>query len=84
MVVEELQPRRLGCHFVDYLGYLLWLLLVEGHRYEPFDSLTMVEGYWSQGFWGVVTGCMAERTPWHNSEYPTGHSGDTGEASLLP
>jgi hypothetical protein len=54
MVLEELQPCRLGRHPVDYVGNLLWLLLVEGHRYEPFDSLTVVEGYRSQGLWGVM------------------------------
>jgi len=47
--VEKLESRGLGRYSVHYMGSLLWLLLVEGHRHEPHDLVQMVAGHGSQG-----------------------------------
>jgi hypothetical protein len=47
--MEKLESRGVGTHSINYVGGLLWLLLVEGHRYESYDAFEMVEGYGSEG-----------------------------------
>jgi len=60
MVLEELESRGLGRHSVDDMGYLLWLLLVEGYRHEFHDVLEVVEGYGEEGLWEVRIGAWLE------------------------
>jgi hypothetical protein len=51
--MEKLESRGVGTHSINYLGGLLWLLLVEGHRYESYDVVEVVESDRSEGVWGV-------------------------------
>jgi hypothetical protein len=54
VVLEELEPRGLGSDPIDYMGRLLWLLLVEGNRHKPHDALKVVEGHGSEGSWCLI------------------------------
>jgi hypothetical protein len=58
--LEKLESRGLGTHLVDDVGCVLWVLLVEGHRYESYDVLEVVESDGSQGPWGMRSGCTVQ------------------------
>jgi hypothetical protein len=51
--VEKLESRGVGTHSINYVGGLLWLLLVEGHRYESYDVVEVVEGHRSERVRGM-------------------------------
>lgn len=61
--MEEFESCRSGRHFVDDVGYLLRLLLVERHRHESYDTFQVVEGHWSQRFWCGVN--VKSGIKWH-------------------
>lgn len=57
--MEELECRWAGTYFVDYMGGMLWVLLVERHRYEPYDAFEVVEGDWQEGFRSIASAHVA-------------------------
>lgn len=54
MVLEEFESRGIGAYIVDYVGCVLWGLLVEGNRYESYDAFEMVEGDGQERVWGIT------------------------------
>jgi hypothetical protein len=61
--LEEFESRGARTHPVDYVGGLLWVLLVERHRYEPYDAFEVVEGDWQERLRGIVSALVALRSP---------------------
>jgi hypothetical protein len=54
VVLEKLESRGAGTYFVDYVGCVFWGLLVEGDRYESYDTFEVVESDGQERVWGIA------------------------------